>query len=342
MKTKMAAASVAFTLAAATLGLAAGPASAASAGRHARPHGRVTVGRLPAGELATLKLPHDELSCLAKAKDSPPLFIAAERLDWCTVFPENLLYEQGGKVVGKAAINVIFYASWKVSSRTWASAFQSYQEYSSSGALKGKPVSVAVTNSCKGGCYVYHNRHYSLTVPSGDKPAEKDIGVESRGDETVTGSLTATWVYKALGVTFYPPGSNTTVGVRCDSEQGYKYPAGCANPRYTPTYVLSSAKYPAIAKFDKAEIAKHPSWSTLTRVSPEQTRMNRRAACRGFHPPPPYSCDEFPYASTAQGGKGAAVKKVLLSENTSQGNNLGAFYNANRLFYGEKFHVKIS
>jgi hypothetical protein len=33
---------------------------------------------------------------------------------------------------------------------------------------------------------------------------------------------------------------------------------------------------------------------------------------------------------------------VTEHENESQGNNLGAFYNANRLFYGEKFHVKIS
>ena len=30
------------------------------------------------------------------------------------------------------------------------------------------------------------------------------------------------------------------------------------------------------------------------------------------------------------------------TENVSQGGNLVGFYNANRLFYGEKFHVKIS
>jgi Deoxyribonuclease NucA/NucB len=134
----------------------------------------------------------------------------------------------------------------------------------------------------------------------------------------------------------------TTVGVRCDSEHGYRYPAGCANPSFTATYILSSAKYPNVAKFDKAQLVKHPSWATLTGVSQAQAITNRKAACKGFHPPKPYSCDEFPYASTTQGGKGAPVQKVLLSENKAQGGNLGAFYNANRLHYGEKFHVKIS
>ena len=73
------------------------------------------------------------------------------------------------------------------------------------------------------------------------------------------------------------------MGVRCDSiYPGYRYRAGCANPSFTPTYVLSSSRYPDIAKFDKAEIAKHPSWATLTRVSPAQQKKNRAVACKGF------------------------------------------------------------
>ena len=36
------------------------------------------------------------------------------------------------------------------------------------------------------------------------------------------------------------------------------------------------------------------------------------------------------------------MQKVLLSENKAQGANLVGFYNANRLHYGEKFHVKVS
>jgi hypothetical protein len=268
--------------------------------------------------------------------------LPASHLDWCAVFVAVLTIYQGTKEIGQADVGQTDYASWKVSSRTWNPTRQVFSEESSSEVLKGQPLTVTGTSSCSGGCTVTANRSYTLPVPQYPVYSEKDPGVESMGTATVTGQLTTSWVYTGDGLTF-PPLSETTVGVRCDSiYPGYRYRAGCANPSFTPTYVLSSSTYPDIAKFDKAEIAKHPSWSTLTRVSPAQADKNRAVACKGFHPPPPYSCDEFPYASTAQGGKGAAVKKVLLSENTSQGNNLGAFYNANRLFYEEKFHVKIS
>jgi hypothetical protein len=179
-------------------------------------------------------------------------------------------------------------------------------------------------------------------VPHYPTYSEKDPGVTSQGTATVTGSLSTSWIYEGDGLAF-PPLKETTVGVRCDSQKGYKYPAGCANPSYTPTYVLSSARYPAIAKFDKAQLAKHPSWATLTRVSPAQKKKNRRVACKGFHRRSPTdSCDEFPYATTSQGGKGAARQHVNITENKAQGGNLVGFYNANRLHYGEKFHVKVS
>jgi hypothetical protein len=197
-------------------------------------------------------------------------------------------------------------------------------------------------STCSGGCTVTSNGSYTLPVPRYPVYSEKDPRVESIGTATVTGKLATSWIYTGDGLAF-PPLSETTVGVRCDSQKGYKYPAGCANPSYTPTYVLSSSKYPDIAKFDKKQLAKHPSWATLTRVSPKQLRANRKIACKHFEPTSRTdSCDEFPYASTAQGGKGAAVEHVKKTENFSQGGNLVGFYNANRLFYGEKFHVKVS
>jgi hypothetical protein len=36
------------------------------------------------------------------------------------------------------------------------------------------------------------------------------------------------------------------------------------------------------------------------------------------------------------------VEHVNITENKAQGANLGGFYNANRLHYGEKFHVEVS
>ena len=246
-------------------------------------------------------------------------------------------------MVGQAEVGQTDYASWKVSSRTWNPTRQVFSEESSDGVLVGQPLTVTGTSTCSGGCTVTANRSYTLPVPQYPVYSEKDPGVTSQGTATVTGQLTTSWVYTGDALTF-PPLSETTVSVRCDSiYPGYRYRAGCANPSYTPTYVLSSSRYSDIAKFDKAQIAKHPSWSTLTRVSSAQADKNRAVACKGFKKKNPTdSCDEFPYASTAQGGAGAAQEHVNERENQSQGGNLVGFYNANRLFYGEKFHFKIS
>lgn len=335
-----AAAATLSVLAVAALGLStSAPASAASAGTRTR----ITIDRLPGSRVAWTGAAGAPAPATCVKAQTSPTFTAASRHDWCAVFVAILTVYEGTKPVGQADVAQTDYASWKVSSRTWNPTRQVFGEKGlGSGVLKGQPLTVTGTSTCSGGCTVTANRTYTLPVPQYPTYSEKDPGVTSMGTATVTGSLTTSWIYEGDGLAF-PPLKETTVGVRCDSQKGYKYPAGCANPSYTPTYEISSSKYPNIAKFDKAQIAKHPSWSTLTRVSPEQKIKNRRVACKHFKARSKTdSCDEFPYASTAQGGKGAAVEHVNIHENTSQGNNLGAFYNANRLFYGEKFHVKVS
>lgn len=318
-----------------------GTASAAPAAP-AGPRIQVTIAKLPAAAAARPEIP-GSFASTCNAAASSPNYTAATRLDWCAAFAAIMTVYQDNKPVGTATIDQDDYASWKVSSRTWNPAIQLFSEVASTGVLVGEPITIDGVSTCSSGCSVTSNASYTVLVPEYPKSAKKTVGVDSPGTATVTGQLTTTWTYMGDGLTAEPPLSETTVGVRCDSQPGYRYPAGCANPSFTPTYVLSSSKYPQIAKFDKAEIAKHPSWATLTRVSPTQADKNRAAACKGFKKKNPTdSCDEFPYASTSQGGAGAAQEHVPEKENYSQGNNLGAFYNANRLFYGEKFHVKIS
>jgi hypothetical protein len=319
------------------IALAAGPASVASAG----PRTRATIQRLPSAGVAWAGAAGSPPPATCVAAQKSPTFTAAGRLDWCAVFAALLTVYEGNKPVGTAEVGQTDYASWKVSSRTWNPTRQVFSEEDSSGVLMDQPLTVTGNNACSGGCTVTAKGSYTLDVPQYPVFSEDDPEITSMGTATVTGALTTTWVYEGDGLAF-PPLSETTVAVRCDSQPGYKYPAGCANPSYTPTYVISSSRYPDIAKFDKAQIAKHPSWSTLTRVSPAQADKNRAAACKGFHSPPGKSCDEFPYASTSQGGAGAARTAVNKKENDSQGGNLVGFYNANRLFYGEKFNVKVS
>jgi Deoxyribonuclease NucA/NucB len=338
-KSGIAAAGVAFTLAATVLGLPAGPASATTAGLRAT----ATIERLPGSAVAWAGAAGNPPPATCVKAQTSPTFTAASRLDWCAVFVAVLSVYQGTTLVGTADIGQTDYASWKVSSRTWNPTRQVFSEEDSTGVLAGEPLSVFGLNICNGGCTITSNGSYTLPVPLYPVYSEKDPGVDSPGSATVTGDLSTSWTYTGDGLTF-PPLSETTVGVRCDSiYPGYRYKQGCANPSYQPTYVLSSASYPDVAKFDKAQLKAHPSYKTLTRATPAQKKKNRRVACKGFvKKNPTDSCDEFPYASTTQGGAGAAQEHVNEHENEAQGGNLVGFYNANRLFYGEKFSFKIS
>ena len=75
-------------------------------------------------------------------------------------------------------------------------------------------------------------------------------------------------------------------------------------------------------------VAQAPGWPDgLTYLGPNNPlqQVNRDAACprgkyRGM------SCDEYPYASTAQGGAGASTAPVPIREQWVQGGELGRFY----------------
>ncbi|PVW04881.1 hypothetical protein DEA06_08975 [Microbacterium sp. Gd 4-13] len=51
------------------------------------------------------------------------------------------------------------------------------------------------------------------------------------------------------------------------------------------------------------------------------------------------SLDEYPFASTAQGGSGAYVGAVPVAEQSYQGGVLGGFYRSNKIAPGDEFGV---
>ena len=70
---------------------------------------------------------------------------------------------------------------------------------------------------------------------------------------------------------------------------------------------------------------------------------NRRQACRNFQPiPGVLSCDEYPFASSRQGGRGASVAGVPPVENNIQGGILSVFYRVNLIPNGGPFRVTTS
>ncbi|MCU0350683.1 MAG: NucA/NucB deoxyribonuclease domain-containing protein [Flavobacterium sp.] len=104
-----------------------------------------------------------------------------------------------------------------------------------------------------------------------------------------------------------------------------------------PAVTFDSAKVPNIVSHIKAaQTAGKPK--TLTRTT-DATRIssNRSAACKNFSGTG--SCDEYPFASTYEGGAGASTRGVPSAEQSSQGGTLSAFYTANSIVDGSKFDV---
>ena len=77
-------------------------------------------------------------------------------------------------------------------------------------------------------------------------------------------------------------------------------------------------------------------------TNPSQIRRNRRqSGCRRLGRRTGYNCDEYPFASSLQGGSGAVVKLVPIRENSVQGGMLAAFYRRNNIGHGGCFKVKV-
>jgi hypothetical protein len=66
---------------------------------------------------------------------------------------------------------------------------------------------------------------------------------------------------------------------------------------------------------------------------------NRDAATKGFVGEG--SPDDYPFASTTQGGTGAKVADVPLGEQRSQGGTLSRFYQNNNIGQGDPFRVRV-
>lgn len=71
-------------------------------------------------------------------------------------------------------------------------------------------------------------------------------------------------------------------------------------------------------------------------------RRTRRAALKGkAKGPPGTSLDEFPFASSAQGGAGAAVAPIPVGEQNAQGGKLSSFYQKHGITNGNAYIVKV-
>lgn len=113
-----------------------------------------------------------------------------------------------------------------------------------------------------------------------------------------------------------------------------------------PTVKFSRSVLPRIAANIDAGILVHGSVLTY---DPSMTSQRRRAACGKKVCPGPApdtaddnSCDEYPFASTKEGGTGATTACVpRFEENSSQGGTFGSFVRIMMLKPGDMFCVEI-
>lgn len=109
-----------------------------------------------------------------------------------------------------------------------------------------------------------------------------------------------------------------------------------------PILQFDSADFP-----NKVVVMKQGMGNTKSKQLTRQTgrskiRRNRRAALKGkVKAGPGMSLDEFPFASTKQGGKGAAVAAIPTSEQNAQGGKLSSFYQKNNIKDGDSFIVEV-
>lgn len=68
---------------------------------------------------------------------------------------------------------------------------------------------------------------------------------------------------------------------------------------------------------------------------------NRKSAYGGYRAGSGRSMDEYPFASTAEGGYGADVRAVPRRENSIQGAQLSNFYRKNGMQQGDKYRVDV-
>jgi len=130
---------------------------------------------------------------------------------------------------------------------------------------------------------------------------------------------------------------------RCDTKLTPRQ--ACVFGSFRPTVAYSRAAIPEIsAHIARALAAGRPGALHRARSG---IAARRRAACppavvkRFRRARPGGSCDEYPFASTSEGGGGASIANVPAAEQRSQGGLMSGFYSSQRMLDGDAFRVAV-
>ncbi|MEC4018300.1 NucA/NucB deoxyribonuclease domain-containing protein [Streptomyces sp. H27-D2] len=174
-----------------------------------------------------------------------------------------------------------------------------------------------------------------------------------------THGATSKYAYTFVKAGFTPGGfSYKSLNFRCDDTFWNRantvrtLKAGCVFPKYSPTLTTMS-QLPDIAnnirriQAQGGHYGKPGSGHALRRLTDaRKAAANRRAVCRGTAPRPGLSCDEYPFASTYEGGTtlpagSRGIAWVPEGQQDQQGGRLSAFYKKDRVLDHDSYWVAV-
>jgi Deoxyribonuclease NucA/NucB len=216
---------------------------------------------------------------------------------------------------------------------------------SGSGNILGMMVSLAVT------CGQFCSATTNFTNPGPAVVGGSFGGAISYSDFPVlVDSTKSTYTLTASGPGAPGVGVTQSQTYRCDTEIGIT--GGCVNPGYWPI-LTTMVNLPTIVQNIRNVQSTGPhhygrmnGGFPLTRSDSSQTANNNAACPPAGAQPPNTSCDEYPFATTAQGA--ATSQKpdwgsvwAPNSEQSSQGGFISSFYQSNRVLNGDAFWVQV-
>jgi RHS repeat-associated protein len=167
--------------------------------------------------------------------------------------------------------------------------------------------------------------------------------VNNTAGKAVTAAASKAGVAEANAVRSAGTSAVSSAGSKAVSSGATKAATGGAKvasaAKKVPTVTFSRGRAPGLGQnFDDAVAKGAPT--QLTRVGNAARNANRRAALRGQpRAPAGQSLDEYPFASSAQGGAGSTVRAVPKAEQDYQGGVLSSFYQRHGVNIGDDYNV---
>jgi hypothetical protein len=150
---------------------------------------------------------------------------------------------------------------------------------------------------------------------------------------------TATWNLEVENEHVYRVGpAGILVHNTCPTPKELFEGGGAGAAKTLPEVKFSATKYPELAEnIRHAQAAGHPS--VLTHQG--NSAANRAAALDGVPNIRPLSRDEYPFASSLEGGGGSWIGHVPVSQQNAQGAILKNFFKQNNIKPGDQYRVVV-